>query len=155
MSNEKQEYQQGEDEFGAARELAAEEDESGYQTVTHTSPKTGKTATYQVRPPTMKEQEDNRKAATRRGVQVTKGTDKITLPEIDASELIVRNLISAVYVKKAGVWTRCWTIQDKETLLTSRGGATSLITKLTEAYAKATQLKSVEEEKGNSVASPS
>lgn len=152
MSNE---YQQGEDEFDDARALAAEEDESGYQLVQHTSPRTGKTATFQVRPPTMKEQEENRRAATRKGVQVAKGTDRIILPEVDASEMMVRNLISSVYVKKGGAWVKCFQLQDRETLLSRRGGADSLITKLTEAYSRATQLKSVEEEKGNSDASPS
>lgn len=154
MSN-AQPYQQEEDEFDAARELMAEEDESGYQLVQHTSAKTGKTVTLQVRPPTMKEQEENRRAATRKGVQVSKSSNQITLPEVDASEMMVRNLISSVYAKKGGQWVRLWTIHDREMLLSRRGGADSLITKLTEAYAKATQLKSVEEEKGNSDASPS
>jgi hypothetical protein len=155
VSNEQKPYQQGEDEFDVARELAAEDDERGYVEVIHTSQK-GKTATFQVRPPTMKEQEANRRAATLKGVQVVKGaTDRVILPEVDGTELMIRNLISAVHVKKGGEWVRCWTLHDKETLLTRRGGADSLITKLSEAYTRATQLKSVEEEKGNSGASPS
>jgi len=155
VSDKQQQYQQAEDEFDVARELAAEEDESGFVEVVHTSPKTGKSATFQVRPPTMKEQEENRKAATRKGVQVNGNTGRVTLPEVDASELMVRNLISAVHVKKGGQWVRCWTIHDKETLLKQRGGSESLITKLSEAYTRATRLKSVEEEKGNSEASQS
>jgi hypothetical protein len=150
-------YLLGDDEFADARAMAAEEDESAYEYVRHTSRKTGATVTYQVRPPTMEEQEANQKAATRKGAQVVKGAggnpDRVILPDVNGSDLQARNLISSVYVRKDGKWALCWTIHDRQMLMSRRGGGNSLISKLVQAYAKATQLKSVEEEKGNSDAS--
>ena len=159
MSDTKQEYQLGEDEYDVARELAAEEHTAGYVEVRYTSPTSQRTATYQVRPPTLKETDDNRRAASRvrkdGGKPMIDSATRQPLTEIDAADFMARQLISSVYVKRKGQWVPCWTIHDKDTLLASRGSPESLITKLTEAFHQATRLRGVEEEKGNSDASPS
>jgi hypothetical protein len=142
-----------------AREVAAEDDASGYEYVVYTSKRTGKTVRYEVRPPTVKEIEDARRAATHvkmaRGKPIQDGRG-VPATEVNIAEYITYQLITAVHAKDAdGAMKRVWGPADKDMLMSRRGGKDALITQLSNALMKATRPASVEEEMGNSDASPS
>lgn len=161
MSSEQNEQSAAvEDSVDAARQLAAEDDTSSYETVLHTSTKTGKTVRYEVRPPTVQEIDDARAASMRVRVdaknKVVKDGRGNPLMDLNVAEWVTRQLICAVYARNAeGNMARVFTLQDREMLLSRRGGKGSLISKLTEAVLRATGGISVKEEMGNSDASPS
>jgi hypothetical protein len=133
----------------AQHRQAAFEDDRRSEFVTHTM-RSGEVVSYEVRPLTLKETDDCRRAAMRARKEHGKplrGPSGETLLEVDDFAFGVRRIICATFVP--GTEVRVFDVKDLETLLNQRLSPGSLLTKLTKALSNVSSVD-VEEERGNS-----